>query len=83
VTRQENRKSSTPKIVNADGWEIEACPTNAAAIQTKGDHVAVAWSTGAQDKPRDLMAFSNDGGLRQMTHDFELDRGRSANLAGL
>ncbi len=62
VTRLENGKWSAPKIVNADGWEINACPTNAAAVQAKGDHVAVAWFTGAQDKPRELMAFSNDSG---------------------
>lgn len=62
VTRLENGKWSTPKIVSADGWEIEACPTNAAAVAAKGDHVAVAWFTGAQDMPRDLMAFSSDSG---------------------
>ncbi len=62
VTRLDNGKWSTPKIVNADGWEINACPTNAAAVQAKGDHVAVAWFTGAQDMPRDLVAFSNDSG---------------------
>ncbi|MBV9768667.1 MAG: exo-alpha-sialidase [Bryobacterales bacterium] len=62
VTRLENGKWSTPKIVHADNWKIEACPTNAAAVAAKGDHVAVAWFTGAQDMPRDLMAFSSDGG---------------------
>jgi BNR repeat-like domain len=62
VTSLENGKWSTPKIVNADNWEINACPTNAASVQAKGDHVAVAWFTGAQDKPRELMAFSNDSG---------------------
>jgi hypothetical protein len=62
VTRLENGKWSTPKIVSADGWEINACPTNAAAVQAKGDHVAVAWFTGAHDMPRDLLAFSDDSG---------------------
>jgi len=62
VTRLENGKWSTPKIVSADNWELNACPTNAAAVQAKGDHVAVAWFTGAQDMPRDLIAFSNDSG---------------------
>ncbi len=62
VTRLENGHWSTPKIVNADGWVINACPTNAAAVQAKGDHVAVAWFTGAQDMPRELMAFSSDSG---------------------
>ena len=62
VTRLENGKWTTPKIVSADNWEINACPTNAAAVKAKGDHVAVAWFTGADDKPRDLLAFSNDDG---------------------
>jgi hypothetical protein len=62
VTRLENGKWTTPKLVSADGWEIEACPTNAAAVAAKGDHVAVAWFTEAQDMPRDLVAFSNDSG---------------------
>jgi BNR repeat-like domain len=62
VTRLENGKWSAPKIVNADGWVINACPTNAAAVAAKGDHVAVAWFTGAQDMPRELMAFSSDSG---------------------
>ena len=39
VTRLENGKWSTPKIVNADGWEINACPTNAAAVPPR----AITW----------------------------------------
>ena len=62
VTRLENGHWSTPKIVHADNWEINACPTNAAAVAAKGDHVAVSWFTGAQDMPREEMAFSNDSG---------------------
>lgn len=62
VTRLENGKWTTPKIVNADNWHIEACPSNAAAVAAKGSHVAVAWFTGAQDNPRELIAFSNDDG---------------------
>jgi hypothetical protein len=62
VTRLENGHWSTPKIVHADNWEINACPTNAAAVAAKGDRVAVAWFTGAQDMPREEMAFSSDGG---------------------
>ncbi len=52
VTRLENGHWTTAKIVSADGWVINACPTNAAAVKAKGDHVAVAWFTGAKDKPR-------------------------------
>ncbi|HTW65458.1 MAG TPA: sialidase family protein [Bryobacteraceae bacterium] len=62
VTRLENGHWTPGKIVSVDGWIINACPTNAAAIAAKGDHVAVSWFTGAQDKPRVEMAFSNDAG---------------------
>jgi hypothetical protein len=31
-------------------------------VAAKGDHVALAWYTDAQDSHRDLMAFSNDSG---------------------
>ena len=62
VTRLENGHWSTPKIVHADNWEINACPTNAAAIKAKDDHVAVAWYTDAHDSHQVLMAFSSDSG---------------------
>lgn len=62
MTRLQNGKWSAPKIVNADNWRINACPTNAAAVAAEGHHAAVAWFTGAQDHPRELIAFSNDDG---------------------
>lgn len=62
VIRLENGKWSPSKIVHADGWKLNACPTNAAAVVAKGDRVAVAWYTGAQNKPRVEIAFSTDGG---------------------
>lgn len=62
VTRLENAKWTAPKLVNADNWKIEACPTNAASLAAQASHVAVAWFTGAQENPRELIAFSNDDG---------------------
>jgi hypothetical protein len=62
VLRFENGAWSKPLNVYADKWEINACPTNAAAVGAKGDRAAVAWFTGAQDKPRTEIAFSTDGG---------------------
>jgi len=62
VTRLENGHWTTPKIVSPDNWKLNACPTNAAAVVAKDDHVAVAWFTGAQGKPRVQIAFSNDAG---------------------
>ena len=62
VIRLENGKWSPSKIVHADNWKLNACPTNAAAVAAKGDRVAVAWYTSAQDSPRVQLAFSSDGG---------------------
>ena len=62
ILRFENGKWSQPKTLNADNWKLNACPTNAASVAAKGDRVAVAWFTGAQDSPRVQVAFSNDAG---------------------
>jgi hypothetical protein len=62
VIRFENGKWTQPKNVHADGWHLNACPTNAAAVAARGDKVALAWFTGAQDNPRVYVIFSADGG---------------------
>jgi hypothetical protein len=62
VIRFENGKWSASKNIHADGWKLNACPTNAAAIGARGDQVAVSWYTAANDSPRVEMAFSSDGG---------------------
>jgi len=45
-----------------DGWRISGCPVNGPAIDANGAHVAVAWFTGANDKPRVRLVHSVDGG---------------------
>lgn len=50
------------RAVHADGWEIGGCPVNGPAVAARGDDVAVAWFTGADDEPRVQVAFSTDGG---------------------
>ena len=62
TTRLENGKWSPSKVINADGWKIDACPTNAASISAKGDRVVVSWYTGANDNPRTQIAISSDSG---------------------
>jgi hypothetical protein len=58
----ENGRWSPSKNINPDKWKLNACPTNAAAVATQGDRVAIAWFTGAQDSPRDQIVFSSDAG---------------------
>lgn len=53
---------TAPAPVHADGWKIEGCPVNGPAVDARGDEVAVAWYTGANDVDRVNVAFSSDGG---------------------
>jgi hypothetical protein len=62
VLRFENAKWSASKILNADKWEISACPVNAASAAAKDNRVAIAWYTEADDKPRVQLVFSSDSG---------------------
>jgi hypothetical protein len=62
VIRFENGKWSSSKIVNPDNWKLDACPVNAASVAAKGEHVALAWFTGAKDPPKVSVMFSEDGG---------------------
>ena len=63
VLRFESGKWSTSKIIYPDKWEINACPVNAASAAAKDNHVAIAWYTEADDKPRVQVVFSSDGGV--------------------
>lgn len=53
---------SQPKTVHEDGWQIDGCPVNGPAVEADGDTVVVAWYTGAADKGRVRVAFSQNGG---------------------
>lgn len=52
---------SPPGPVATDGWTIASCPVNGPALAARGEDVAVAWFTEA-DEPRVQLAFSSDGG---------------------
>jgi hypothetical protein len=60
--RLENGQWSKPKVLHADNWNLNACPTNAASVAAKGSRAAIAWYTGAQNSPRVQVAFSADNG---------------------
>ena len=62
ISRFEAGKWQAAKVLNADKWEIDACPVNGAAAAAQGNKVAVAWYTESQDKPRTQVMFSADGG---------------------
>ena len=52
---------SKPVTMN-DGWKIGGCPVNGPALAALGRRVAIAWFTGADNKPMVKLAHSNDSG---------------------
>jgi hypothetical protein len=66
-----------PTAVHRDGWRIHACPVNGPAVDARGDTAAVAWFTGADDRPRVRAAFSDDAG-DSFGPPVDLDGGRPA-----
>lgn len=62
IVRRVAGRWSEPALVHADGWKIQGCPVNGPAAAAEGSRVAVAWFTGANDRPRVLAAFSKDAG---------------------
>ena len=55
-------KATAPKILHRDGWKINGCPVNGPQVDARGGDVAVAWFTGANEKSRVSVAFSDNGG---------------------
>lgn len=65
VARSEDGgKTFRSTIVNHDGWELYACPTDGASMTIDGSgRVDVVWFTGTGDVPRVYIASSTDHGV--------------------
>lgn len=61
VVRFVNGAWSKP-VTMKDGWQIGGCPVNGPALAAQGRRVALAWFTGAGNKPLVKVAHSNDSG---------------------
>jgi hypothetical protein len=64
IVRRVDGTWTKPALVHADGWRINACPVNGPAVDARGNRVAVAWFTAANDSARVMVAFSGNGGGR-------------------
>ena len=49
-------------VTMKDGWQIGGCPVNGPALAAQGNRVALAWFTGAGNKPVVKLAHSADSG---------------------
>ena len=49
---------SSPRVVHDDGWRVDGCPVNGAALASAKDELAVAWFTLGEDAaPKVLCAY--------------------------
>jgi len=62
IVRWVDGQWTEPAHVHEDGWVIPGCPVNGPGVAARGDAVAVAWFTAANESPRVNAAFSTDGG---------------------
>lgn len=62
VTRFSNGSWQPGAAIADDGWHIEGCPVNGPAIAAMNDVVAVAWFSGANDRPVVRAAVSTNAG---------------------
>ena len=62
VRRVSGSRWTDPVPIHRDGWRINACPVNGPAIAARGNDVAVAWFTAANNTPMVRIAFSRDAG---------------------
>lgn len=60
IVRQTAKGWTQPKLLHADGWEIQGCPVNGPQLDARGKQVVAAWFTAAQNDPRVQVAFSKD-----------------------
>ena len=62
ISRWRENHWSAPMPLGQEAWHIAGCPTNGPALAARGLHVAAAWFTAAEDRPRIRAAISLDGG---------------------
>ena len=62
VTRRVGGTWTAGAPVHRDGWKVDYCPVNGPAVSAAGRRGALAWFTGAQERPRVQLAFSDDAG---------------------
>ena len=63
ISRVENGRWLPGTLLHADNWTIPGCPVNGPSIVAKGEQVAVAWFTAANDLPQVKVVRSADSGV--------------------
>ncbi len=82
VTRFSDGDWEPGAAIADDGWEIAGCPVNGPVIDAEGDIVAVAWFSGAGNKPVVRAAISTNAG-RTFKKPVEIASRRSSGHVGV
>jgi len=78
TVREEAGKWQTGTSLHNDGWHINGCPVNGAALAQRQDEIAIAWYSGLEEKASLQVGFSNDGGATfPVIRKIDADRGAS------
>lgn len=62
IVRRVNGRWTSPVPVHDDGWKVSYCPVNGPNVDARGERLAVAWFTAANESPRVNIAFSTNAG---------------------
>jgi len=62
VRRNSEGNWSKPARIHPDNWKIAGCPVNGPQLASRGNYVAAAWFSAAENKPRVNVAFSSNAG---------------------
>jgi len=62
IVRQVNGSWTKPVSIHPDNWFIEGCPVNGPKSDAIGNSLAVAWFTGANNKAKIQVLFSENSG---------------------
>lgn len=82
VSRLVDNRWEAGAPLHADNWRIAGCPVNGPSIVARGDDMAIAWFTAANDTPRVQVVISSDGGST-FGEPIEIASGRIAGYAGI
>ena len=78
TVREQAGEWQTGTSLHNDGWHIQGCPVNGAALAQRQDEIAIAWYTGLEEKASLQVGFSNDGGATfPVIRKIDADRGAS------
>jgi hypothetical protein len=62
IVRWVNGKWTSPQNLYTDAWKISGCPVNGPRCEARGNALAIAWFSMANDSPQVKVIFSMDGG---------------------